>query len=75
VSAVVVAFGLAWAFLALSRWGRRNVDSLVSPTLSTERRAREEKRLRRGARSLLILSVVCAILGIVAGAAMVAGWS
>lgn len=74
MSVVVIAFGLAWAFLALSRWGRRNAASLVPETFSPERRAKEEKRLRNGARSLLILAVICGVLGLVQGAAMATGW-
>lgn len=71
---VVVPMVLAWGFLALSRWGRRNVDELVSATLSPVRREREERRLLRGARSLLVLSVVCALVGAVEAVSLATGW-
>jgi hypothetical protein len=71
---VVLPLALAWAFLALSRWGRRNVAELVPVTLSPERRAREERRLLRGARSLLGLSVVCVLFAAVEAVSQVTGW-
>ncbi|HWJ09386.1 MAG TPA: hypothetical protein VNS46_08425 [Nocardioides sp.] len=71
---VIVALVLAWAFLALSRWGRRNVDALVPATLSPARRDREERRLLRGARSLLVLSAICALAAGLEAAALAAGW-
>lgn len=70
---VVVAMTMAWAFLSLSRWGRRNVDSLVPATLSGARRDREERRLLRGARSLLVLSAVCAVAGAAEAVALATG--
>lgn len=72
--AVVVPLLLAWVFLVLSRWGRRNVAELVPATLSPERRAREERRLVRGARSLLLLSVVCVLLAAVEAVSQATGW-
>lgn len=71
---VVVPLALAWAFLALSRWGRRNAAELVPVTLSPERRVREERRLVRGARSLLVLSVICALFGAVEAVSKATGW-
>lgn len=62
---VVLLFALAWVFLAMSRWGRRNVESLVPVTLVPERRVREERRLLRGSKSMLVLSVVCAVTAVV----------
>lgn len=62
---VVLLLLLAWVFLSLSRWGRRNAESLVPVTLGPERRAREERRLLRGSRSMLVLSVVCALTAVV----------
>lgn len=54
----------AWGFLSLSRWGRRNSEALVPVTHSPERRAREERRLLRGARSMLVLAFVCGAVGV-----------
>lgn len=62
---VVLLLVLAWVFLSMSRWGRRNVESLVPVTLSPERRAREERRLVRGSKSMLLLSIVCALTAVV----------
>ncbi|WP_110207806.1 hypothetical protein [Nocardioides daejeonensis] len=70
---LLISMVLAWAFLALSRWGRRNADKLVSPAMTPERRAREERRLRRGARSLLLLSFVCAGFGVLSAVVMFGG--
>jgi hypothetical protein len=71
---VVVPMVLAWAFLSLSRWGRRNAAELVPVTLSPERRLREERRLLRGSRSLLVLSIVCVLLGAAEAVSQATGW-
>jgi hypothetical protein len=60
ISAIVAA-----AFIGLSRWGLRNVTELVPAHSSPERRAKDERSLRRGARSCFAVGVLFALFAVV----------
>jgi hypothetical protein len=62
------AFAFAAAFLAVGRWGRRNATALVPSSFSEHARAREERSLRRGARSVTVLGALFACVGVLAAA-------
>lgn len=51
----LVAFFLGW-------WGLNNGADLVSASTSTARREREERAIRRGARSLMVMSALFAVM-------------
>lgn len=55
----------AATFLAIGRWGRRNVTELVPATLSPEARTRKERSLRRGSWSVSAIGVLFALLGLI----------
>ncbi|MCW2789625.1 MAG: hypothetical protein JWQ91_1901 [Aeromicrobium sp.] len=65
MTAAALAGVAALGFMALGRWGLRNTASLVTVTASPERRERDERSLRRGARSCVALGVVFACLAVV----------
>lgn len=59
--AVVSGLVAAICFL-LGRWGLRNTADLVAAGASPERRAREERIIRRGARSCYVLAGLFGLL-------------
>lgn len=65
MSATLVSGAIALISLALGLWGSNNPARLVSPGLSEERRARDERRIRRGARSMLVMAGAFAVLAVV----------
>lgn len=73
MGAVLLPLAGAAVFLSLSRWGRRNAAELVPATLSAERRQREERKIRRGARSLLLFAVLLTLMAVVQVVAQVRG--
>jgi hypothetical protein len=75
----VVSGFIALVCLMVGRWGLRSGGDLVAVTASAERRAREERSIRRGARSCLLLGVLFALLAVVSAMEAIAdasgGWS
>lgn len=72
MSATLVSGVVALAALTLGLWGLNNPAHLVTPGVSEERRARDERRIRRGARSMLVMAglfAALAVLPLVEGAA------
>jgi uncharacterized iron-regulated membrane protein len=55
---------VAAAFVALSRWGQRNLDQLVPAHYSPERRAKDERSIRRGARSCFAIGILFALFSV-----------
>lgn len=49
---------LAAGLFLIALWGLRNVANLPSPALSTQRRLRKQREIRRGAYTLMALAVV-----------------
>jgi hypothetical protein len=73
MTAALAAGLAALGFLALGRWGLRNVESFVPVKASPERRSREERSLRRGARSCLALGTLLSVLAAVVAVAPLTG--
>lgn len=67
MTAAVAAAVVGLAFLLLGRWGRANQHLLVAATLSDVRREREERSIRRGARSCLVLGAVFLAFAVLQG--------
>jgi hypothetical protein len=65
VSAALVSGGVALICLLLGRWGLRSAGDLVPVTASPERRALEERRIRRGAKSCFVLGALFTLLAVV----------
>ncbi len=57
----VVAAGL----IVFGRWGLRNAEGLVPATASDHRRMKDERSIRRGARSCLAFGGMFIIFGLV----------
>jgi len=66
VSAAVISGGVALMALLLGRWGLRNAAELTPTGATAQRRARDERSIRRGARSLLVMSALFAVLALLA---------
>lgn len=62
MSAALVSGVVAVACFLLGQWGLRNAPVLASSGATEERRAREERSLRRGARALLAMALLFAVL-------------
>jgi uncharacterized iron-regulated membrane protein len=71
VIGALLSAAVAAAFFGLSRWGRRHADELVPAHYSPERRAREERSLRRGAKSVLAIGILFAVFSLVLAVAAV----
>jgi hypothetical protein len=72
VSGAIVGGLVALTMFALGGWGLRSGADLVPATYPSERREREQRAIRRGARSLVVLGAlfaVLAVLSLVAGLA------
>lgn len=65
MSATLVSGVIALVSLVLGLWGSNNPAGLVTPGLSEERRARDERRIRRGARAMLVMAGLFAVLAVV----------
>lgn len=65
MSPAVVSGCVALVCFLLGRWGLRSAGDLVPATASPERRALEERRIRRGARSCFVLGVLFTLLAAV----------
>lgn len=70
-AAVSVVMGLV--LLYLGRWGLARQGDLVAASLSVERRQKELRAIRRGARSCLVLGVVFVAFAVLQGTAAVVG--
>lgn len=64
MSPAVISGVVALVCVLLGRWGQRSAGGLVSVTASPERRAREERSIRRGARSCLVIGALFALLAL-----------
>jgi hypothetical protein len=64
---VVVALALAAGFISLGRWGRRNLGSLIPADASAQRRRKDTRSLRRGARTCFVVGGIFAIFAVVLG--------
>jgi hypothetical protein len=73
VISALVALLPAAAFLALGRWGLRNLEALVPVSATPERRAKVERSFRRGARSCLALGAVFGVFAVVLTIGSIAG--
>jgi len=62
VSPAVVSGCVAAVCFLLGRWGLRNTADLLAAGASPERRAREERNIRRGARSCYLLAGLFGLL-------------
>jgi len=62
-SAVVFAL-VAVAIVSLSRWGQRNAEVLVPAHYSPDRRAKDLRSLRRGARSCFVIGILFALFSV-----------
>lgn len=60
---VLAAVGAA--FMLLGAWGRGKAEVLVSVAVSAERRTKEMRTIRRGARSCLLFGAFSLINGVV----------
>jgi len=72
VSGAIVSFVLAGVCFALGRWGARQADQLVPASVSMPRREKDERSLRRGAKSCLVMAGLFAVLGVVSAASSMA---
>lgn len=63
---VVLLTLVAAGFALLGSWGLRNAPDLVPANLSEERRTKDVRALRRGARSCQVAAGFFAILGVLA---------
>jgi len=57
----LVAFG----FVSLSRWGKRHAGVLVPAHYSPDRMAKDERSIRRGANSCLVIGILFALFAVV----------
>ncbi|MCW2752165.1 MAG: hypothetical protein JWR83_3275 [Aeromicrobium sp.] len=60
IAALFALCGAA-AFAGLGRWGVRNVDSLVPAGISLQGREKDQRSIRRGARSCYVISALFAV--------------
>ena len=58
MSDVLVAAFVACVLLATGLWGRRNVEGLVPPSLSTYGQIKRARELRRGSTTLIVVSTL-----------------
>lgn len=65
MSPAVSSGAVALVCFALGYWGNSRARDLVSAHASPERRAREERSLRRGARSCYVMAGLFALLAVV----------
>jgi hypothetical protein len=63
----------AAAFIALGRWGLRNLESFVPASASVDRRRKDERTFRRGARSCFALGGLFLVLAVLLGISSLGG--
>jgi hypothetical protein len=73
VTAALLALLPAAAFVALGRWGLRNLEGFVPVSASPERRAKDERGFRRGARSCFAFGALFAVFAVVLAVDSIAG--
>jgi len=73
VTSSLLAAAPAAALLALGNWGMRNLEDLVPAGASPDRRRKDERSLRRGARSCFGLGALFAVFAVVLGVSSVVG--
>jgi hypothetical protein len=64
VSGAIVGGLVALISFALGRWGLHNSADLVPASGPADRRAHEERKIRRGARSLMVVSALFAAMAV-----------
>lgn len=73
MSPAVVSGTVAIVCLLLGTWGSTRAADLVPSHLSAERRTRDERSLRRGARSCLVMAALFGLLAVLSVAREVSG--
>lgn len=62
---VVVSSAVAAGLIIFGRWGLHNVETLVASNAPDHRRAKDERSIRRGARSCVIFGGMLVIFALV----------
>jgi hypothetical protein len=75
VIGALVALLPAAAFIALGRWGLRNLETFVSVSATAQRRVKDERSFRRGARSCFALGTLFALFAVFLAVSSVASTS
>jgi hypothetical protein len=65
VTGVLASTLVAAAFVSLALWGLRNLDDLVPARSSSDRREKDLRSLRRGARSCFAIGLLFAAWAVV----------
>jgi hypothetical protein len=73
MTAAMTSCVFAAAFFALARWGMRNAPRLVPASSTQQRREKDERSLRRGARSCFAVGVLFTLFGLLTALDVITG--